>query len=777
MSIFFSPVLCLTLSAAFMFTLNAQPASKTLDLLSKEHAPCKIVRTKSFGRIERQAIYLLYNTLQANGINVSVIADTTESDADATEIVLGQTSRGALVGVDFDRITLGNEGFRIKVIGRRVFIVGGSEHGTKKGVQYFLRKFVPESKSNQAAASLVIPADYDYVKPQKYAISDFKIAGRNLADFTIIPLADDPEPAALLRDLVFQHTGYWLEIAAPDAPKKPAILFSSQKPEAAGSFEWRVQEGDVILKTDLPGGFVRGLHAFFAKVVSRCKGSQAMPEAYAFRKTFEPAVFYSDFGARGDGATDDVEAILRSHAFANQHGLPVKADQDAKYYIGGTDATIVIQTDTDFGKAEFLIDDSNVENRSAHVFQVTSKLASYPLKGIAKLQRGQTKLGITLPQRSLVCAIDSNVKRYIRHGGNQDQGSPQTDVFIVEANGDIDPKTPILWDFDQFTELTAYPIDTTQLKIIGGRFTTKANANEPKYTYFYRGLAIRRSNVLVKGIRHYVVGEGEQGAPYNSFINIVLCSDVTVRNSILTGHKTYRTIGAAGTTVSMGTYDININRAVNVSFVKCQQSNDINDRSYWGIMGSNYCKNLLYEDCSLSRFDAHMGVANATIRNSTIGSAGISVIGVGTLLLENTTANGSNLVYLREDYGCTWEGDFIIRNCVFIPGGGRAISASVIGGSYSGQHDFGYTCYMPKNITIDGLRIDDSNHPDPYQGPAIFANFNHENSSDAYIEKYPFVKTTRVTLKNVTTASGKPLRVSDNTHMFKDVKIRYADKQ
>jgi hypothetical protein len=42
----------------------------------------------------------------------------------------------------------------------------------------------------------------------------------------------------------------------------------------------------------------------------------------------------------------------------------------------------------------------------------------------------------------------------------------------------------------------------------------------------------------------------------------------------------------------MGSYDISVNRAVNVSFVNCSQTNDINDRTYWGIMGSNYCKNL-----------------------------------------------------------------------------------------------------------------------------------------------------------------------------------------
>jgi hypothetical protein len=37
-------------------------------------------------------------------------------------------------------------------------------------------------------------------------------------------------------------------------------------------------------------------------------------------------VEYADFGAKGDGTTDDIESILAAHAFANEHRLPVKAD-------------------------------------------------------------------------------------------------------------------------------------------------------------------------------------------------------------------------------------------------------------------------------------------------------------------------------------------------------------------------------------------------------------------------------------------------------------------
>jgi hypothetical protein len=484
------------------------------------------------------------------------------------------------------------------------------------------------------------------------------------------------------------------------------------------------------------------------------------------------SVRYSDFGAKGDGKADDIDVIAATHAFANMHSLLVKADAGATYYIGGKKRTAIIRTDTEFGTAAFIIDDTEVQNRNAPVFMVSSSQKPFKPANISTLKRNQKKIDVSLPGPCLVTVTNSNVKQYIRFGLNQNNGSSQTDIFVVDKNGNVDMNGPIIWDFDQITDITALPIDQNQLKISGGKFTTIANQAASNYTYYNRGISVRRSHVLVEGLQHNIKGEGDHGAPYGGFIDIGDCAYVTVKNTILTGHRTYSTIGAASKPVSMGTYDLNANRALNVSFVNCSQTNDIDDNLYWGILGSNFCKNLLYDGCTLSRFDAHQGVANATIRNSTLGHMGINAIGSGLLTIENSTVRARSFVNLRPDYGSTWQGEVLIRNCVFVPAAGKPVSASLISGSYSGQHNFGYTCYMPERITIEKLRIDDSRHPDNYNGPAIFTNFNPEMKDDTYREKFPYVITNEVILKDVTTASGKALRISDNPFMFKKVKVK-----
>lgn len=482
-------------------------------------------------------------------------------------------------------------------------------------------------------------------------------------------------------------------------------------------------------------------------------------------------IVYNDFGAKGNGETDDIDAIVATHAFANLYGLTVTADDKSTYYIGGKERTASIRTDTHFGKASFIIDDTDVENRNAPIFRVDSDKKKFKPIGISSLKKNQPKLDLKLNETSLITVVNSDVKQYIRFGLNQNNGSSQTDIFVVDKNGNVDSDAPIIWDFDQITDIIALPIDEGQLKITGGVFTTIANRADSKYTYYSRNLAVRRSNTIMDGLVHYVTQEGEHGAPYAGFIDVAECAYITIKNTVLTGRKTYSTIGRAGKPVSMGSYDISVNRAVNVSFINCTQTNDINNPIFWGIMGSNFAKNLVYDNCVLSRFDAHQGVANATIKNSTLGHMGINAIGTGVLTISNSTIHGRSIVNLRSDYGSTWQGKLIIKNCVLKPTATNITGLSLINGRNSGMHDFGYVCYMPEQIRIENLKIEDSNLGPRYKGPTLFADFNPEKRDASYIEKFPYVITKEVILDNVTISSGKKLRTSDNEFMFNNVGV------
>jgi hypothetical protein len=149
-------------------------------------------------------------------------------------------------------------------------------------------------------------------------------------------------------------------------------------------------------------------------------------------------------------------------------------------------------------------------------------------------------------------------------------------------------------------------------------------------------------------------------------------------------------------------------------------------------------------------------VVNATIRNSTLGYMGINAIGFGTFTVENSTIYGRHLINLRSDYGSTWRGDFVIRNCTFVPSCGRPATASLIGGYHTRQarlrlhllHARAHRHRVPAHRRQQAPRwLPRPRHPRRLQPPV---------DRCAYVEEFPYVRTSTVTLRDITTASGKP---------------------
>eukprot|EP01035_Chromulina_nebulosa_P041714 gene41714-56474_t len=144
---------------------------------------------------------------------------------------------------------------------------------------------------------------------------------------------------------------------------------------------------------------------------------------------------------------------------------------------------------------------------------------------------------------------------------------------------------------------------------------------------------------------------------------------------------------------------------------------------------------------------------------SLLGHAGLIAIGRGTLTVENSTLNGRSLISLRSDYGSTWEGMIVVRNCRWLPACGAPVQPVLLNASNDGQHDFGYPCFMPREILIDGLTIDDRQHPKDYAGPLLFTDPDGATPAAAS-RPHRYRETEQITVRRLTTTSGQPFRVS-----------------
>lgn len=442
-------------------------------------------------------------------------------------------------------------------------------------------------------------------------------------------------------------------------------------------------------------------------------------------------VCYEDFGAVGDGVANDCNAIRAAHEYANENKLDVVCQGEKTYYIGAMTKAIPILTNVNWGNATFIIDDSSIAPlasadgitlRSVHVFVLPSPGDISKIEGLDEWREKVNaegglnkdtfkKIDVDFGEPVLLRLYNDEHKNYIRYGVNAGTGSIQAETIVVDKDGALDPNTPLMYDYDKVTRIEAYKIHVEPITVEGGTFITYPFlTNEPQHYYSYaRGLSCNRSNVTFKNIKHrldregtynYRENKGDYGCPYGGFFYVGLCNNIVYDGCSPSAHVTYKGFNGAG----MGTYDISAGGTINLTYRNCAQDEDnFFDRgsagSRWGVMGSSGNKNIAFENCKLTRFDAHCGVHNVRLVNSDIRM--IRTNGTGTFYMENCKMYNRLLIGLREDYGGSWRGDIIIKDVTLDPAGDSPILMS---NSWY-NHYFGYPTFMPENIIIDNFKL------------------------------------------------------------------------
>ena len=385
---------------------------------------------------------------------------------------------------------------------------------------------------------------------------------------------------------------------------------------------------------------------------------------------------------------------------------------------------------------------------------------------ISSVFAGQKKIDFPHEGKTFIRVYGDESRRvYIRKGLNMNSGDIPVECFVVDGDGNV--LTDINWDYENISKITARCVDDEPITISGGIFTTIANQWICEYASHKRGICISRSNVTVKNVQHYITGElPDHGAPYSGFISIFKCYNTTVCDSMLTPHFTYQMESKVpGKKVGMGTYDLSMTFALNVTLKNLKQSRPLDDLKFWGIMGTNFCKDITIEDCEISRFDAHCGVTNCTIRHSRFGYAGLNLIGFGKFIIEDSYVNAPQLITLRSDYGSSFNGTVSIKNCIWRPIFNRDLK--IFTAYNSGDHDFGYECIFSKTVDIDGLTIDDS-HVDADKTLHVLPNYDQAFEKN---KPYKYILPERITIKNLISLSGREIMLAENKEQYEEVKI------
>jgi len=222
-------------------------------------------------------------------------------------------------------------------------------------------------------------------------------------------------------------------------------------------------------------------------------------------------ISYEDFGAVGDGITNDFFAMKRAHEYANEKGLPVHGTPGKTYLITETETdgvaeSISVMTDVDFCGAKIIVDDRDIcwcegqkKRHDTPTFLIESPYKPVTVSeeylekinaegGISREKTKKIDTGLGFP--AMLVLTNATVKHYLRYGGNANSGSSQKELVIVDAEGNIDENTPLLFDFERVTGITAYRIDLPTLTIKNAEIISRASQINlvDKYYTINRGI-------------------------------------------------------------------------------------------------------------------------------------------------------------------------------------------------------------------------------------------------------------------------------------------------
>ena len=692
----------------------------------------------------------LANILDDFGIKLKIKEDK-KSGATDNEILVGLVeSRGEKYA--FDKYSLGPNGYMIKIVDDKLLITAGSLDALNLATDEFIRDFLKITEDTETIDyAYMKPIQNKTVTPDTFDITSIKIGGEDIKNSTIATDVENEtyyEFAKKLQDTIYKKSGYWLPIVTLAKESSSAIVVAPREIDASpvDSFRISVAANTLYFESEYSNAFTEHAQKFVDDYIAIKSGDISFVEG-SYRTLDVSIVRYSDFGAVGDGVTNDFVAIKNAHDYANISGQQVVADPDATYYISKATIDerlfyISIRTNTDWKGAKFIIDDTEttqvemLKQCESPIIRIESDLVPYviPKDNLPAINNKYTfgpstkKIDLGLGYAAMLIIRNQDHKISFRYGVSYETGGDiQDEIIVVDKYGNVDKSTRLLYDFEKVTLITAYRIDMPTLTVENATFTTKASRVDStildpagsgtmvaKYnTPFDRGISVERSNTTLSGIKHYVEGEfntqeekdGLTGANYAGFFSASYASNVTLKDCVLSGRRNYG-IGES--------YDLQADFVNALRLVNCEQHNyyveDENGKTVLGTSAStitkkqmyspisnvSYCKNIEYNNSTLSNLYMIRPSFNVKIIDSTVSE--IDIVGGGDFTIENSTVENNKFFNLIVDYGSSWDGTIIIKDTVLDT---TTKKPSIFTMLWT-NNDYGYTCVMP-SIVLDNI--------------------------------------------------------------------------
>ncbi len=736
----------------------------------------------------------IVSKLKSNDIEINAVAEAGENDVPQdVEVLIGDvTTRGD--EYIFDRYQFGKKGYMIKIVGTKVVIQAGSDEQLLEAVMEFAEDILKIGTDDVYYATMLAgskdsePKGHEvfYVQDD-YKITNLTVNGTSMEDYTIAADLTNEfhnKAALALQDEIYEKTGFHLKLAdIALASDNTVVIRSIDRVYNDNSYTVKAEGTKLVISCAFDNMIERATEQFLTQKITLARNDVDFTgTVYKQDVSF---VTYEDFGAAGDGVTDDYQALYYTHKSANEYGQKVIGTKGATYYIKESYFTdsdtfktgvypIPIKTNVDWNGCTIVIDDREMHNYSggrptvdpkatvdnykmahSYVFSILpddehAKIKIDDREILDAIQEDEIKPGTTHIDLKIdgwdgdlmIIPYDSSHNVYRRRGYGAFNGAAMHEIIIIDKNGNVSDETKIMFNYQNIDYIEVYKLDeSTAITIENAKVITRDSQidhtdAEGKFQsgYVTRGLNVNRSYTTVKNLEHVVTDgfdlndrayDGLEGPSANGFFTASNANHVTFKDCIMPGRMKYNNASSYNFSAATVNYivldgciqsnfwvtlDSNNNIVPSTEWTEGAQTSmgsaSINGKTigfYWGLGGTNWCKNMEYLNSKISRFDAHQGLYDGRIINTEIND--MELTGVGKLEIADVKwysyATSTPLLFLRSDYGYTWNGEITLENVeAYIH---RAQKLVISNHSYKNWY-FGYTSQIP-SVAIDNLDL------------------------------------------------------------------------
>jgi len=523
------------------------------------------------------------------GIDVDVVIENSGEDSEIpVEILVGNVYNR---GDEYlpNGYSLMPDDYVIKTLDTKVLINAGSDEMLDSAV----RKFAETVLKNGSSDKTVMRTSNEVIKISgEHTVTSLKLNGEDMSGYTIAAdLSNEvyAEAAKLLQKNFFSKTGYWFAIVDSNEASDRSIVIKHTDSDGEESFKVSVDGTHLRIDCGYDNMLDNAVTSFLDKVIFQNKDELDFKGTVYTRDI--SVIYYEDFGAVGDGKTDDFVAMYNAHVCANLGGQTVMGKPGATYYIfnarisngiGFKAASIPIKTNVDWQGAKIIIDDTEIasygggQNYDLSATNIFSVVHDDINKGFTfKDEDALDKIvadGLNPDTTHIDLKIDGwdgalmlipynaahNVFR--RRGYSGHSGAEMHEVIVIEADGKVSEETPIMFDYTNLDYITVYRLDPSTAISVGNGIIetidtkidhsiTKENGTvEYKKGYRKRGIAVSRSYTTVYKVEHIVSGgfdlydrsQGYDGAMASGMFRASYANHVTFQDCIIPGRQSFQ---------------------------------------------------------------------------------------------------------------------------------------------------------------------------------------------------------------------------------------------